>query len=182
MERPRRRKARTVNVLQSILAAGGAGLFVGDLEGDLREGKRQQREVEAPSAQDDRADDEREQGGEDSCEQERRQVVAVAAQDEECSRVAGAAEEHRRTEGNEAGVADEQVNAGAIERVDGNLRDQRVRGADQRPDRGERSQNKRGDDGGMPQRCEVSHSNLSQRSPKRPRGRTRRMTAMRTYM
>ena len=41
------------NALQAVLAAGHVGPFEGDLEGDLREGERQQGEIEPAAAQDD---------------------------------------------------------------------------------------------------------------------------------
>ena len=54
--------------------------------------------------------------------------------------IGGAAEEHRRAERHQAGVADQQVHAGAVQHVDGDLGDQADRRADRLPQRGQREQ------------------------------------------
>ena len=131
--------SRARNTLQSVLAAGHGGPFEGDLEGDLGEGEREQREVQSAPAQDDRADREREQSREDGREHERRRARCRSRpQDAERGGIARAAEEHGGAERHEAGVADQQVHAGAVERVDRDLRDQRDRRAEQRPGRSAR--------------------------------------------
>ena len=61
---------------------------------------------------------------EDDREHQRHEVVAVAAEDEERGGIARAAEEYGGAEWHEAGIADQQVHARAVERVDRDLRDQ----------------------------------------------------------
>ena len=146
VKRPRGGESRAMNTLQSVLAAGHCGPFECNLEGDLGKGEREQREVQSPPAQDDRADREREQSRKDGREHERHEVVAVAAEDEERGRIARAAEEYGGAEWHEAGVTDQQIHARAVERVDRDLRDQRDRCTEQRPGRAQRSEHKRSDD------------------------------------
>src|SRR4051812_9719250 len=174
------REGRAGDALQPILAAGDGRPLEGDLEGDLRAGERQEREVEAFPAQDQRPDDERESRRDHNGKDKREDVVGVAVEDRQRRYVTGAAEEHRGAERDEAGVAEQEVHAGAVERVDRDLGDQADRSADRLPEQGQGAE----DEGDPESRVEEKglHSNLSHRSPNRPRGRTSRITAIRMYM
>src|SRR5476649_1012686 len=180
MKRPSVREHRSRQALQAVLAAGHVGPFEGDLERDLREGKRQQREVKAAAAQDDRRDHGGERQREDHGKGQRHDLVRAAAHHGEGDGIARAAEEDRRAERHEAGIAHQQADAGAVERVDRDLRDQADRRADRDPQQAEAAQHQDGQENGMTERA--IHSKRSQRSPSKPRGRSSSISAMKRYM
>ena len=140
VEHARVREQRAGHVLQPVLAAGERGPFERDLERGLRERQGEQGEIQPAPAQDDDADQQRQQQAEADREDQRHRLVGQAAQQGDRGGVAGAAEEHRRAERHQPGVADQQVHRRAIQGVDGDLGDQALGRVDGVPQRGEREQ------------------------------------------
>ena len=180
VKRPVAAEPRAGHALHAVLATGHVGPFVGDLEGDLRKCQGQQGEIQATAAQ----DDQRDHGGQDQRESRRRtaaqQSRSVRRAAYERGGIAGAAEENRGAEWHQAGVADQHADAGAIQRVDGNLRNQADRCTDQMPQAGQREQNDEDEQDRVAQ--QIVHSKRSHRSPSRPRGRSSSIRAMKMYI
>jgi hypothetical protein len=123
--------------LQAVLASGEVGPFVGDFEGDLRKCQCQQGEIQAAPPQDYQRDYRGQQQGECDGENQRLYLVAEKAAHGYRRGIARAAEEHRGAEWHQSCVADEQVHACAVQRVDGDLGDQAHRRADRIPGYGQ---------------------------------------------
>ena len=141
------------DALHAVLAAGKVGPFERYFEGDLREGEGEQREIQAAAPQDDERDGGGEDEGEDDGEDKGFGLIGQEVAHRDGDGVAGAAEEHRGAERDQAGVADEQVNPGAVEGVDGDLGDQRDRRANGLPCQRERDEDREQDGDGVAERC-----------------------------
>jgi hypothetical protein len=107
VKRPIIREQRSRHALKPVFSPRQGGPLVGDLEGDLGKGQSQQREIKPTAAQDDQRDnrgqDQREQDGEN----QRLDLVRQPAEQRYGRRVARAAEEHRRAERHQTGIADQ---------------------------------------------------------------------------
>ena len=180
VERPGTGEQRPWHVLQAVLAAGHIGPFVGDFKRDLGKRQRQQREIQTAAAQDDQRDDGSQHHREHDAEDQRHDLIRGAAQHDEGHGIAGATEEHRGAERHQAGVADQHAHAGTVQRVDGDLGNQRDRRPDQMPQPGQRQKDNEDLQDGMAKGG--GHSNRSHRSPSRPRGRSSSISAMKTYI
>ncbi len=180
VERPGAGEQRAGHALDAVFAAGHVGPFVGDLERDLGKRQCQQGEIQPAAAQDDQGDDGGQHQRERDAEQQRDDLVRGAAQHDEGDGIAGAAEEHRGAERHQAGVADQHADAGAIQRIDGDLGDQADRRADQVPEAGQGQQDDEDQQDGMAK--QIVHSKRSHRSPSRPRGRSSSIRAMNRYI
>src|SRR2546428_1873114 len=89
-------------------------------------------------------------------------------------------EEGRVAEGDEPGVAHQEVVGDGEEAEDHDLGGERHGGLDRAHE--ERQHQEPDGEPGQRVAQDAAHSNFSQRSPMRPRGRSRRMTAMRMYI
>ncbi len=170
------------DVLQAVLAAGEIRPFVGDLEGDLRCGQGQQREIQPAPAQDEQPQPKPEQQRKEQRGGECRDLAANAAQQGDRDEIGGAAEEHRGAERHQPGVADQQVHRRAVQRVDRDLGDLAERQTEERCGEREPDQYHAEQQDRVQARPQPPHSKRSHRSPSRPRGRTSRTSAISTYI
>ena len=106
-ERP---DAATLQAAEAVLAAGDVGPAERDGVGQRRQRQRQQREIDAAPAQDDEADEGRDNGDDDGREQQRQEDIVVEPVALDQPRGIGAEAEPRAVaERDQAGIADAEV-------------------------------------------------------------------------
>ena len=177
---------RPHDAAQTRLAAGKRGPAKRDGEGQRRQGQRQQREINAAPAQDQKADDCRQRRDEGQRKQQRQNdLTGEPVFLRQRRRIRAEAEPGTVAKGGEAGVTHQQVKP---HRRNGKNHD--VSGRGQRQANGlqckrQRNQRQRG----YPQRPVffagqhiAHHSNLSMRSPSSPRGRNSNTASISTYI
>jgi hypothetical protein len=157
---------------------------VDDVEEHLCERERQEREVDAPLAHQKKSDPRPgERGAEDAGDQRDPHALDQVELGESRG-VPAEAEKGRVAEGDEPRVAHQEVVGDGEKAEDHDLGGERH----SRLDRAHEERQHQEPHGEPRQRVAqdprgaAGHSNFSQRSPMRPRGRSRRMTAMRMYM
>ena len=173
---------RAGHALQAVLAAGKVGPFEGDLIEQLREGKRQQREIDPAATQDDGAEHEPERGGKYGAEQDAEERIRGDMNAGQSGGVARGAEECRRPERYEPGVTEQQIEAHGIERIDRDLGRERPGGAEPRQRERKNGKDDGGDQDRMQDAAQPTHSNRSQLSPSSPRGRSSRTRTISAYI
>ncbi len=174
---------RAHDAAETAFAAGYRGPAERDREQHRGERKRQQREIDAATAQDQEAREPREDRDGEDREQQRNDDVAwkpVALR--QCCRIARKAEERPVAERHEAGVADQDVQAHA---GDGEYHDI-GRGRQRQSDR-QQDERKRDHRYGSNEQRQIfflhrAHSNFWMRSPNRPRGRNSSTSTISRYI
>ena len=167
--------AAALQAAEAVLAAGHLAPAEGDGVGERRQRQRQQREIHAAPAQDEASHDGRQHGDQCHGEQDREpDLPVVPVLLDQRGGIGSDAEPRGMAERREAGVADQQVEPQPRDGQDHH----QAGGVDRQAQcaHGKRQGNQR--DHRHPQRpvlgnpTEVAHSNLSMRSPSRPRGRS----------
>ena len=172
---------KALDAAQAVLAARHPRGAVDDVEEHLREGQREQREVHAALAHQQEADGGAGQRGHGHAGQQRHHHAFHEVDLHEPGRVAAEAEERAVAEGDEPGVAHQEVVGGGEQREDDDLRAERDGGLHRRHH--ERDDEEPGVEPHQRMAGRArDQSNFSQRSPMRPRGRSRRITAISTYI
>src|SRR6266581_993966 len=156
-----------------LLAAGDFVPLEADRPDDLREGQREHREVDAREAHAEEAEDEREGAGQHAGRGKGEEKRHAGLLHEDAGGVGADAEVGGVAEGDEAGVADQEIEADREEAHDDHVgRDERVEA------RAERGDEERGDhDERAPRHAGKALDHRSGR-PRRPQGRTMSTTAM----
>src|SRR5438309_1063109 len=172
---------KALDAAQAVLAARHPRGAIDDVEEHLREGQREQRAVHAALAHQQEADDGAGQRGHGHAGQQRHHHALHEVDLHEPGRVAAEAEERAVAEGDEPGVAHQEVVGDGEQREDDDLRAERHRGLHRRHH--ERDDEEPGVEPHQRMAGRArDQSNFSQRSPMRPRGRSRRITAISTYI
>ena len=174
-------QGEALDAAEAVLAARHGRRAIDDVEEHLGEGEGEEREVDAALAHEEEADRRAREPGRRDTGQERDDHAPRDVDLREAGRVTAEAEEGAVAERDQARVAHEEVVRDREQREDHDLGAERDGGI--RRGHQEREREEPGEEPGEGVPDEPGdQSNFSQRSPMSPRGRSRRITAISTYI
>ena len=168
---------------EAVLAAGERGPAVDDVEGHRGEREREQREVDAAPAQDEEADERPVSAARATAKAiARRKELGREVELEQRRGVGGEPEERAVAEREQAGVAEQQVEAEADQHEQRDLARDRDRQAERAGEERQDDERRREDQERVAEDPEAAHSSFATFSPISPRGRSSRTRTMSAYI